>query len=157
MIISLTIYLKKLLTIWLQIKIYIHLESNKKYIGYLIKNDKIYFVGRTSNLLNYISVKIKEYDADTVTFYPIDNEYIYDIYVKSAIIFDMPNVQVSNVNRKYISLTTVKRVFKELYKLNAIHIRKIIETYDIEKFIIGNSIVLDKIKLDEAVRDYLQL
>ena len=69
----------------------------------------------------------------------------------------MPNVQVSNVNRKYISLTTVKRVFKELYKLNAIHIRKIIETYDIEKFIIGNSIVLDKINVDEAVRDYLQL
>ena len=56
-----------------------------------------------------------------------------------------------------ISLKSAKRVFKDIYKINLNHIKKIIKEYDLEKFIINDSIILDKIELDKATRDYLDL
>ena len=140
------------------ININVNLDKNKIFIVFLRKNNKVCFIGRTINLLNYIGIKYKEYDADKVTFYAVDNEYIDDIYIKSIIQFDVATGGVTkNTNRKYISMTSVKRVFKELYKINMVHIKKIIAKYDIEKYIIGDTIFLDKIELDRATRDYLKI
>lgn len=62
---------------------------------------------------------------------------------------------VKNTNRKYISMTSVKRIFKELYKINLVYIKKIIAKYDVERHFIGDIIVFDKIELDKATRRYL--
>lgn len=148
---------KNLYTLDEVINININLDANKTFIVFLRKNDKVCFVGRTTNLLNYIGLKSKEYDADRVAFYPIDNNYIDDIYIRYLIQFDIPSGQVRNTNRKYISLTSAKRIFKELYKINLVHIKKIISKYDLERFPIGDTVVLDKIELDKAIRDYLSL
>lgn len=139
------------------INININLDTNKTFIVFLRKNNKVCFVGRTTNLLNYIGIKSKEYDADRVAFYPVDNEYIDDIYIKALIQFDIHSGQVRSTNRKYISLTSAKRIFKELYKINLTHIKKIISKYDLEKFIIGDAIILDKIELNKSVKDYLNI
>lgn len=148
---------KNLYTLDEVININVNLGANKTFIVFLRKNDKVCFVGRTTNLLNYIGSKSKEYDADRVAFYPVDNDYIDDIYIRSIIQFDIPTGQVRNTNRKYISLTSAKRIFKELYKINLTHIKKIIAKYDLERFMIGDVIVLDKIELHKAVKDYLNL
>lgn len=140
------------------ININVNLEDNKTFIVFLRKNDKVCFVGRTTNLLNYIGTKSKEHGADRVAFYPVDNDYIDDIYIKALIEFDVAvGGTVKNTNRKYISMTSVKRIFKELYKINLVHIKKIIAKYDIERFLIGDIIIFDKIELDKATRDYLNL
>ena len=140
------------------ININVNFEANKTFIVFLRKDNKVCFVGKTINLLNYIGLKCKEYNADRVAFYPIDNEYIDDIYIKSLIEFDITTgIPVRNTNRKYISLKSAKRVFKDIYKINLNHIKKIIKEYDLEKFIINDSIILDKIELDKATRDYLDL
>jgi hypothetical protein len=148
---------KNLYTLDEVININVNLDANKTFIVFLRKDDKVCFIGRTTNLLNYIGSKSKEYDADRVAFYPVDNDYIDDIYIRSLIQFDIPTGQVRNTNRKYISLTSAKRIFKELYKINLTHIKKIIAKYDLERFMIGDTIVLDKIELHKAVNDYLNL
>lgn len=140
------------------ININVNLDTNKTFIVFLRKNNRVCFVGRTINLLNYIGSKSKDYDADRVAFYPVDNNYIDDIYIKALIEFDIATGgAIRSTNRKYISMTSVKRVFKELYKINLVHIKKIIAKYDIEKFLIGDTIFLDKIELDRATREYLNL
>lgn len=140
------------------LNINVQLENNKTFIVFLRKNNKVCFVGKTINLLNYIGVKNKEYEADSVAFYPVENNYIDEIYVRALIDFDLGySGAVKLANRKYISLTTAKRVFKEIYKLNLTHIKKIIKIYDIEKYILGNTIIVDKLELDKAVRNYLNL
>ena len=140
------------------LNINVQLENNKTFIVFLRKNSKVCFVGKTTNLLTYIGAKNKEYDAESVAFYPVDNKYIEEVYVKALIEFDLGySGAVKLSNRKYISLTTAKRVFKELYKINLTHIKKIISKYDIQKFILGDTIVVDKIELDRCTRDYLNL
>lgn len=139
------------------ININVNLEENKTFIVFLRKDDRVCFVGRTTRLLTYIGTKSKEYDADRVAFYPVDNDYIDDIYIKALIEFDIIGGTVKNTNRKYISMTSVKRIFKELYRINLTHIKKIISKYDIEKYVLGDIIILDKIELDRATRDYLNL
>lgn len=148
---------KNLYTLDEVLNININLAPNKTFIVFLRKNNKVCFVGRSTNLLSYIGAKSKEYDADRVAFYPVDNNYIDDIYIRSLIQFDIPSGQVRSANRKYISLTSAKRIFKELYRINLTHIKKIISKYDLERFILGDTIVLDKIELDKAVKDYLNL
>lgn len=148
---------KNLYTLDEVLNININLAPNKTFIVFLIKNNKVCFIGRSTNLLSYIGAKSKEYDADRVAFYPVDNNYIDDIYIRSLIQFDIPSGQVRSANRKYISLTSAKRIFKELYRINLTHIKKIISKYDLERFILGDTIVLDKIELDKAVKDYLSL
>ena len=149
---------KNLYTLDEVININVNLDKNKTFIVFLRKNNKVCFVGRTTNLLNYIGLKSKEYDADRVAFYAVDREYIDDIYIKALIEFDIAIVgAIRNTNRKYISLSSAKRIFKELYKINLVHIKKIISRYGIEKFMIGETVFLDKIELDKAVKDYLGL
>lgn len=140
------------------INININLEDNKTFIVFLRKNNKVCFIGRTTNLLNYIGVKNKEYDADSVSFYAIDNDYIDDVYVKAHLEFNVAtSCTIKHTNKKYITLKSVKRIFKEIYRINLYHIKKIIAQYNIEKFIIGDVIFLDKIELDKATRKYLSL
>ena len=137
----------------------INLDKSKIFLVFLRKNNKVCYIGKTVNLISYIGNKNKEYNADSVAFYEIDSEYIDDIYVKSLIYFDMIayNGVVKSSNRKYISLSMAKRVYKEMYRINLTHIKKIISKYDLERFIIGDTIVLDKIALNKATRDYLNL
>ena len=142
------------------INININLDKSKTFIVFLRKNNNVCFIGKTVNLINYIGNKNKEYNADSVAFYEIDNDYIEDIYIKALIYFDMVvnyNGIVKLSNRKYISLSIAKKVYKELYRINLTHIKKIITKYNLERFIIGDTIVLDKIELDKATRDYLNL
>lgn len=140
------------------LNINVQLEDNKTFIVFLRKNNKVCFVGKTTNLLSYVGIKNKDYEADSITFYPIDNDYIEELYVRALIDFDLGySGAVKLANRKYISLTNAKRVFKELYKINLTHIKKIISKYDIEKFILGDAIIVDKIELNESVIDYLNL
>lgn len=140
------------------LNINVQLENNKTFIVFLRKDNKVCFVGKTTNLLTYVGVKNKEYKGDSVAFYPIDNDYIEETYIRALIDFDLGySGAVKLANRKYISLTTAKRVFKELYKINLTHIKKVIKKYDIEKFILGDTIVVDKIELDKSVKDYLGL
>ena len=61
-------------------------------------------------------------------------------------------ISINIKSRKYITLTSVKRIFKELYKINLVHIKKIIVNYDLKRFMIGYTMVLDK-----AVKYYLNL
>lgn len=137
----------------------INLDKSKIFLVFLRKNNSVCYIDKTVNLISYIGNKNKEYDANSVSFYEIDSEYIDYIYVKSLIYFDMIvyNGVVKSLNRKYISLSMAKRVHKELYRINLTHIKKIIDKYDLERFIIGDTIVLDKIKFDKATRNYLNI
>lgn len=144
---------KNLYTLDEVININVNLDKNKNFIVFLRKNNKVCFVGRTTNLLNYIGSKSKQYEADRVAFYPVDKEYIDDIYIKALVEFDVAiGGAIRNTNRKYISLSSAKRIFKELYKINLVYIKKIIARYDVEKFMIGDTEILDKIELDKAVK-----
>lgn len=134
------------------------LDDNKTFIVFLIRNNNICFIGRSKDLLNYIGVKNKKYMVDSICFYDIDDDYIDDIYVKALLAFDVGiGCTIKHTNKKYITLKSVKRIFKEIYKINLVHIKKIISLYNIEIFMIDDVVFVDKIELDRATREYLGL
>lgn len=63
--------------------------------------------------------------VDSICFYAIDDDYIDDIYVKALLEFDVGiGCAIKHTNKKYITLKSVKRIFKEIYKINLVHIKK---------------------------------
>ena len=63
--------------------------------------------------------------VDSICFYDIDDDYIDDIYVKALLAFDVGiGCTIKHTNKKYITLKSVKRIFKEIYKINLVHIKE---------------------------------
>lgn len=140
-------------------ELYLREDENKTYIVFFIKDDQVCLIGKTTNLLQYTNVKRKQIEFDTISFYEVENEYIEEIYIRLLIEFNIPSnsgaVKISN--KKYILLNTAKRVFKEMYRVNLVHIKKALSQYKVDEYILGESLVLDKIQLDNAMKNYMSM
>lgn len=118
-------------------------ETIKYFIVYLICNDDIVFIGKTSNILEYIEERKEKYSITHYSFEEIEKDKI-DNYMAEVILELQPiyNNRVPN-NTKYIS----HNVAKKDYFIYKTEFRKVFEEYGGYKF--KSSLYIEKKIFDD--------
>lgn len=134
------------------------LNSDEAFIILFYSNGKIISAGYTEFLISYIGNKSKKLEFDSVSYCIVKKEYYKYVYVKILMYFNLkiPNNTITISNEKFTNLNHAKRIYKILYGLNLRSIKKIIETNNLEQYMLSDSFILDKVELDLAVKKYVQ-
>lgn len=126
------------------------------YIVILSKAGKVIFAGKTRKLLIYLGNCSRKYEADSVFFEVVEENYASDVLFATILYFNLPleTVHITNTNRKYTTLKQACFAYRKSENIPRKEIQNAIRMYKVSPVITlpSDNIVYDKIELEKAVQ-----
>lgn len=124
------------------------------YVTIFKKNGRIFYISKTTRLLQHIGDVRKRTNADSVRFGPVDPEYVDDILIALKVFYDLPldKIRPSVKNRKYGTVNRAIFAYKRAESIPKKRIMAIINKGLLRVVDLGNGQeMIDKIELHRAL------
>lgn len=135
-------------------------NPNNTYLVLFFSNNTPIKIGKTNNLLQWLSINLKKHQDIVFGLCPVEEEYISELLTRFCIHFDTiqrnGNMVLSS-NKIYSNLNHSKKVYNHLYGLTLRQLKKIISSNGITQREFGSTIVIEKKELDIYIKRTLKL
>lgn len=131
-----------------------HSVPQNTYIVILKKDNNICHIGKTKQLLSYLGMNQKKYEADSAYFEIVDADYIDDLIISMKVLYDVEidKIRPSKLNRKYA--TDKRAIFAYNYSegIPIKVIKSAIQNQELHAVVLANGqVLIDKIALHRAL------
>lgn len=135
-------------------------NPNSTYLVLFFSNNTPIRIGKTNNLLQWLSTNLKKHQDITFGLCLVEEKYATELLTRFCIHFDTIQRSGNTVllsNKMYSNLNHSKKVYNHLYGLTLRQLKKIISSNGITQREFGSTIVIKKKDLDTCIKRTLKL